>query len=99
MTEHLPECWATYPSDPPAWCICDELRACETRVARAFHQVRVDDAGRWEKVSLDNFDAGYAAAVIDAVQRVEALNFWEEHVREFVHRDEAIAAIKGDSND
>jgi len=32
-----------------------------------------------------------------AVQRVEALNFWEEHVREFVHRDEAIAAIKGES--
>ena len=32
MTEHLPECWATYPSDPPAWCICDELRACEDRV-------------------------------------------------------------------
>jgi hypothetical protein len=33
-----------------------------------------------------------------AVQRVEELNFWEEHVREFVHRDEAIAAIKGDSD-
>jgi len=32
MTEHLPECWATYPSDPPAWCICDELSACEQRV-------------------------------------------------------------------
>jgi len=66
MTEHLPECWAKHESDPPAWCICDELRACETRVLAA------------------------------AVQRVEALNFWEEHVREFVHRDEAIAAIKGE---
>ena len=32
MTEHLPECWSTYPSDPPAWCICDELLACEKRV-------------------------------------------------------------------
>ena len=32
MTEHLQECWATYPSDPPAWCICDELLACEKRV-------------------------------------------------------------------
>ena len=32
MTEHLPECWATDPSDPSAWCICDELRACEARV-------------------------------------------------------------------
>jgi hypothetical protein len=29
---HLPECWATYPSDPLAWCICDELRACTERV-------------------------------------------------------------------
>lgn len=36
MTEHLPECWATYPSDPPAWCICDELHACRQRVF-AFH--------------------------------------------------------------
>jgi hypothetical protein len=32
MTEHLPECWAKHESDPPAWCICDELRACEERV-------------------------------------------------------------------
>ena len=35
MTEHLPECWAKYPSDPPAWCICDELRACEARMIGA----------------------------------------------------------------
>ena len=34
MTEHLEECWDTYPSDPPAWCICDELRACEERVLK-----------------------------------------------------------------
>ena len=33
MTDHLPECWAKHESDPPAWCICDELRACEERVA------------------------------------------------------------------
>ena len=32
MNEHLPECWATHESDPEAWCICDELRACEQRV-------------------------------------------------------------------
>jgi hypothetical protein len=32
MTEHLPECWAKHESDPEAWCICDELRACEQRV-------------------------------------------------------------------
>ena len=34
MTEHLPECWAKHESDPPAWCICDELRACEQRVLK-----------------------------------------------------------------
>jgi len=39
MTEHLQECWATYPSDPPAWCICDELRACEERVLNAAREV------------------------------------------------------------
>jgi hypothetical protein len=36
MSEHLPECWAKDPSDPPAWCICDELRACERRVSDAL---------------------------------------------------------------
>jgi hypothetical protein len=36
--QHLPECWATYPSDPPAWCICDELRACEVRATAAAVQ-------------------------------------------------------------
>lgn len=36
MTEHLPECWAKHESDPPAWCICDELRACEERVEESM---------------------------------------------------------------
>ena len=40
MTEHLPECWATHPSDPPAWCICDELRACEERVTKRWEDLR-----------------------------------------------------------
>ena len=44
----------------------------------------------------DELRACEVRATAAAVQRVEALNFWEEHVREFVHRDEAIAAIKGD---
>jgi hypothetical protein len=38
VDEHLPECWATDPSDPAAWCICDELRACEARVTIAAVQ-------------------------------------------------------------
>jgi len=46
MTEHLPECWATCPSDPPAWCICDELRACADRVTAAAVQ-RVE-ALKWD---------------------------------------------------
>jgi hypothetical protein len=42
MTEHLPECWAKHESDPTAWCICDELRACEARViAAAVQRVEV----------------------------------------------------------
>ena len=36
--QHLPECWAKDPSDPPAWCICDELRACEERVLNAARE-------------------------------------------------------------
>lgn len=35
MSEHLPECWAKHESDPLAWCCCDALRACETRVTDA----------------------------------------------------------------
>ena len=35
MTEHLPECWAKYPSETFPWCICDELRACEARMIGA----------------------------------------------------------------
>jgi len=48
MTDHLPECWATYPSDPPAWCICDELRGCEQRVIDAAVQ-RVE-ALKWDYI-------------------------------------------------
>ena len=38
MSEHLPECWAKFPSDPEAWCICEELRFCEDRVSAAAVQ-------------------------------------------------------------
>ena len=46
MTEHLPECWNKHESDPPAWCICDELRACAERVLAAAVQ-RVEALG-WD---------------------------------------------------
>ena len=35
---HYPECWAKFPSDPEAWCICEELRFCEDRVSAAAVQ-------------------------------------------------------------
>ena len=62
MTEHLPEC--NYQKNPDRnSCICDRLRACEDRVAKAFHVVRKDDTNQWEKFSRDQFNAGYAAAL------------------------------------
>ena len=39
---HLPECWVKYESDPSAWCICDELRACEARVIGAALQEKTN---------------------------------------------------------
>jgi len=47
MNEHLPECWATDPSDPAAWCICDELRACEERVTALATPETVMQANYW----------------------------------------------------
>ncbi len=44
MTEHLPECWAKHENDPPASCICDELRACEKRIIDLIYpSVRISD--------------------------------------------------------
>ena len=75
MTEHLPiqrwdyddlcagplkfkgEVFVTYDDHVAA------LRACEDRVATAFHVVRKNDTKQWEKFSRDQFDAGYAAAL------------------------------------
>lgn len=63
MTEHLPECPCQCAYDCGGPCICEELRACEDRVATAFHVVRKNDTKQWEKFSRDQFDAGYAAAL------------------------------------
>jgi len=109
MTEHLPECH--YIEDTSGvrygWndCICDELRACEQRVAEETEAAMMKffywkpSPPHDKHYFADNVCAycvGRREALDAAVQRVEALNFWEEHVREFVHRDEAIAAIKGE---
>lgn len=58
MTEHLPECWATYPSDPPAWCICERLRACEQRIKT--HE------GCGDAERIEGYVDGYADALDDA---------------------------------
>lgn len=72
MSEHLPECFEAWQIARKCN-ICDALRACEERVARAFHVVRRDDVAEWEKLSLDNFDAGYADGLNAAREAVAAL--------------------------
>lgn len=52
MSEHLPECWVKYESDPTAWCLCDELLACEERVMdtavrRLWDYLQHDVADNW----------------------------------------------------
>jgi len=97
MNDHLDECPEVFidcygtlcDCEYSHFCICDALRACEARVTALATPETVSQATYW-------YEQGQRDAIAAAVQRVEALNFWEEHVREFVHRDEVIAAIKGD---
>ena len=72
MTEHLPECFERWQIQRKCN-ICDALRACEERVARAFHQARADDRVEWARFARDQFDAGYAAAISQAVHRIQSL--------------------------
>jgi hypothetical protein len=65
MTEHLPECWNKHESDPPAWCICDELRACEERVTTAAVQ-RVEALG-WDYTYRSR------GAILEYVNRAKAI--------------------------
>ena len=61
MTEHLPECWATHPMDPPAFCICDELRAFEVRVIAAAVQ------------RVEALDWAFIHSIGELITRVEAV--------------------------
>jgi hypothetical protein len=81
MTKHLPECWATYPCDPPAWCICDELSACEERVAD-----EVLGALREGSQYKSGFEGG-----LDAAREAVAALSIDKSV--WVLRHEALAAI------
>ena len=91
MTEHLPECWAKHDSDPPAWCICDELRACEQRVRKDeqshfLTRYLLGRNGGGYRRGLDaanlayerGVKAGYAAGYVEAVSTAQCL--LEEHV-------------------
>ena len=97
MNDHLDECPEVFidcygtlcDCEYSHFCICNALRACEARVTALATPETVMQANYW-------YEQGQRDALNAVVQRVEALNFWEEHVRKFVHRDEAIAAIKGD---
>ena len=98
MTEHLPECWATYPSDPAAWCICDEMRACEKRLLEGR-----PDPGISEKQAIANYaiyQNGYAAALDaarEAVLGAKAIDVYYgrglDEPPQFVWLNNAIAAI------
>lgn len=65
MTDHLPECWAKHQNDPQAWCICDELRACEKRVT-AYER-------SWEN-AVTIARAGYQDALADVQKLVNAVD-------------------------
>ncbi len=76
-------------------CICVRLRACETRVAAAFHKVRADDEKQAERCARDQFDAGYSEAITQTMRRVQALRDpWPNIWPGLITRAETIAAIK-----
>ncbi len=67
MTDHLPECWAKHENDPPASCICDELRACEARVTTAAVQ-RVEAFEYVSTIGVTLSSVVPKAAVIAAIK-------------------------------
>ena len=56
-------------------CICVRLRACETRVAAAFHKVRADDRRQAAQFGNDQFNLGYGEAITQTMQRIESMPF------------------------
>jgi hypothetical protein len=87
MADHLPECppWVVITGNE-ADCICDRLRACETRVR--------EDAHRY--CFQRDAHEGYAAGLAAAREAVAALD-WSCDERQLdlpiVGRDDALAAI------
>lgn len=90
MTEHLPECWAKHESDPPAWCICDELRACEQRVF-ALHP-------EWTVTGLCKPDCAACRRLTELITEWEhgyekGLDAAREAVVNRIHKHEMLTAI------
>lgn len=77
MTEHLPECWAKHESDPPAWCICDELRACEQRV-------RKDEQSHFLTRYLFGRNGGGYERGLDAAREAVVVLCWRKQYEGFV---------------
>jgi len=99
MIEHLPECWAKHESDPPAWCICDELRACEARVFALHPEWTMTglckpDCAACRRLTelITEWEHGYKKGLDAARDAVKALP-------EYALRDTCTAAIKGDSDE
>lgn len=68
MIEHLPECWAKHESDPEAWCICDELRACQQRIITA-ESLRLEalhhDMANWSSVETQEALTAFPELTVD----------------------------------
>ena len=100
MTEHLPECWVKDPSDPPAWCICDELRACEDRVQKIAYQEGLgagsDEHGQHEIGWIKGYDAALDDAR-EALFGAKAIDVYYgrglDEPPQFIWLNNALAAI------
>ena len=103
MTEHLPECWAKHESDPTAWCICDELRACEERVFALHPEWTVTglckpDCAACRRLTelITEWEYGYEKGLDAAREAVKSVNWFNDEgkmLSAIVATADSIAAI------
>ena len=95
MNEHLPECWAKHESDPPAWCICDELRACEERVREDEQSNNFSPDIHWDGMA-ESYQRGLDAAR-EALFGAKAIDVYYgrglDEPPQFIWLNNALAAI------
>lgn len=99
MTEHLRECWSKHESDPPAWCICDELRDCEERMLNAAREAVLSAVATKTTVVMqtryedgmdldDEYDTGWRdgmkCALGVSLTNIDALRSKEEEGRSMI---------------